>query len=121
VDQSILQRIEKLGLADDPEFLVPFINEYIRVVPAYIDAIRSSYQLMELNTLHRSAHSLRGACANVGAVSLAETSRLIEEAADSGNMEGVLESIQRLPKEYAIIQEQFHRYLSYLNAQLEKP
>lgn len=50
-------------------------------LPQEIDALHRAIAANDLAAINRKAHSIKGSCANLGAVALAHQARLIEKAA----------------------------------------
>jgi len=77
------------------------IEAYLSDTRTRIDDVRAaviakdSYQLREL------AHSLKGSCINIGAVSLAQWCQKAENMAKEGELEGVSDVVDEIQRQFA--------------------
>ena len=92
VDRAILaELLENVG--DDEAFVAEVVDAYLADAPLQVAAMRASLGAGDLATLGRHAHTLKGNSRGVGAVELAEVSRVLEEQARNGDPAGAAERI----------------------------
>jgi HPt (histidine-containing phosphotransfer) domain-containing protein len=90
-------RLDSLVEETDLEFVLDLIKLYVTEGEAVIAEILRSASSGEWKALERSAHSLKGASANVGAVELVRACQEAELSARSGGVQaGDIERIGRL-------------------------
>jgi signal transduction histidine kinase/DNA-binding response OmpR family regulator/HPt (histidine-containing phosphotransfer) domain-containing protein len=87
-------RLEELRSYDTPDGAVVrgMIKSFLDDVPSKLDSLRSSAAEHEAPRLRASAHALKGAAMNVGAIGVADCAKRIEEAAK----ENAFDDIDRL-------------------------
>ena len=96
VDRAILaELLENVG--DDEAFVAEVVDAYLADAPLQVAAMREALAAGDLATLGRHAHTLKGNSRGVGAVALAETTRLLEEQARNGDPAGAAERDRRAP------------------------
>jgi CheY-like chemotaxis protein/HPt (histidine-containing phosphotransfer) domain-containing protein len=61
------------------EIIGDLINTYLNHTPTLFAAMRQAFAQNDLNTIYRSAHTLKSSSANLGAMALSELSRQLEE------------------------------------------
>jgi len=64
----------------DDEFL-QITQLFAEQLPEEMDALQQAIEANDLTAINRKAHSIKGSCANLGAVALAHQAMLIEKAA----------------------------------------
>jgi HPt (histidine-containing phosphotransfer) domain-containing protein len=78
---------EELRSILDTEFPT-LINTYVQDSAARVDDLRTAFAAGNADAVRKSAHSLKGASANLGLVYLAELCREMEEAAREDRLAG---------------------------------
>lgn len=78
---------EELRSILDTEFPT-LINTYVQDSAARVEDLRAAFAAGNADAVRKSAHSLKGASANLGLVYLAELCRELEEAAREGGLAG---------------------------------
>lgn len=97
LDASILEELRALA---GPEALRETIALFVSGAGKNLAALRE--QLDDAKALSRTAHSLRGSCAVIGARRMAELAAQLEELARAGGLEGVAELLEELESEYGL-------------------
>lgn len=72
-------------LLNDPELVKMVLHAFMEDLPRQIEHLKEVCARSETDAIERQAHSIKGACANVGALSTRELARNIEKAARSAN------------------------------------
>ncbi len=80
-DPSVLEKLAALG---GEEFVLKTIERFLRSVPEKLEGLIEATQAPDLPKLHLLAHSLKGSCGLVGALSLARAADELEQAAAKG-------------------------------------
>lgn len=96
LEQAVLERIRQLGLGTEPGFVLDLINSYAPLFQRLHASILDSFERSDRDTLHYAAHSLKGACLNVGAVDLAAVARAIEEHSEKADFATIVPFLSNL-------------------------
>ncbi len=89
--RALLDRTE-----GDVELLADIIPLFKQDSVRQLAAIRAAVENKDADALHLAAHSMKGTCANLGAVQAAATALELERAAAAGNFSRTQESLQLL-------------------------
>ncbi len=91
--ESIDQILNLGGVA----LLGKMIDAFVRSSPEKVTAAVESMPRGDLETVNRSAHSLKSSAANFGAMQLVELVSELEDVARNGNVERSAELVRSLP------------------------
>ncbi|HEU0245053.1 MAG TPA: Hpt domain-containing protein [Candidatus Limnocylindrales bacterium] len=72
-------------VGDDPEFVGEVVDAYLADAPDQVTGMTEALAAGDVVTLGRHAHTLKGNSRNVGATTLAEIARSLEESARAGD------------------------------------
>jgi len=97
LDASILEELRAMA---GPEALRETIALFVSGVDKNLAALRE--QQADYKALARTAHSLRGSCAVIGARRMAELGEQLEELARACAGEGIAELILEIESEYGL-------------------
>ena len=75
-------------VGDDADFVGDIVDTYLEDAPAQVAGMEEALSAGDLPTLGRHAHTLKGNSLNVGATTLAEIARGLEEQARAGDGAG---------------------------------
>jgi HPt (histidine-containing phosphotransfer) domain-containing protein len=84
LDRDTLDGLKELGGDDDPELFFELIDLFLADAPQRIEEIRRGLEQADIKLLERAAHTLKSSSANVGALSLSQLCRRMEEQARTG-------------------------------------
>jgi HPt (histidine-containing phosphotransfer) domain-containing protein len=96
-----------------PEAIVELLDAFLQEIPSHLDEIRCASAAGELPALHRGAHSLKGAAAQLGAATTADLCRAIEL---ESNWEEIRPVLQRIGVELSRLSRQVAEYRKVLAA-----
>ncbi|MCX6134712.1 MAG: Hpt domain-containing protein [Ignavibacteriales bacterium] len=96
LEQAVLERIRQLGLGTEPGFILDLIDSYAPLFQRLHASILDSLERRDRDTLHYAAHSLKGACLNVGAADLAAVARAIEEHSQKADFATIAQFLNNL-------------------------
>ena len=99
MDALDIEAITTLREIMDDEF-DDLIDIYIRDADERVLAIRALYESHDAASLRMTTHSFKGASSNVCALGLAKIAQSIENAAHSGQLDGLDASIELLETTY---------------------
>ena len=103
--------LERLG--GDRELYVELVEVFRNECPGVAAEIRRAIDERDLRVLQRSAHTLRGASSNLGAVAVSEAALELERRAATKDVEGSSE-------QFEILQKEIERLFSELEVLREK-
>ena len=93
----------------DEEFLVEILQEFLRQVPAQIEALQTALQQGDKETLRGQAHTLKGAAANLSLNGVTAAARRLEEMGRDGNLSKGKQSLSELGKEIGRLEAHISR------------
>ncbi len=93
----------------DAEFIDEILGDYLVEMAQYLSELHELYKAEDLQPLLRSAHTIKGASANVGAVRVRETAAKIESQAKKGSIVGGESLIELLNQEFSRVKELVER------------
>jgi len=103
LDAKTLQALRKMAGPKATEVVPQIINNYLEEAPQLLQAIRAAAVASDAVALRETAHSLRGASANLGAVSLCQLCQALEATANAGSMIGALTKVSQVETEYETV------------------
>ena len=101
LDVPMLADLRALQVEGQPDLIGELLDLLLTVAPPLLEKIRLAGAQGDHETLYRSAHSLKGSSASVGAVALAAGLKEIEQMGRGNQLEGVTEKIAQVETEYA--------------------
>ena len=99
LENAILNRVKQLGLESDPAFMLELIDSYEPLFQKQLRNIQEALSKKDPVKLHYAAHTLKGACLNIGAAGLAGWCKDIEELAERKNINAIQARIGTLDEE----------------------
>lgn len=100
IDPKKIEELKELVDEDDPDFLIELLEDYMDNSEENLKAIRYAIQAKDTVTVVRTAHSLKGASSNIGAVNMTELSGQLEHLGRGKTLEGAVELIDQLEGEF---------------------
>ena len=104
LDRKSLDKIKSLG-PNGPKMLSAVISIYLNDSPILIERLGESLNAGDADGVAQAAHALKSASANLGAMSLAEMCRQVEDIARSNSVQGCDSLISRIRLEYGKARE----------------
>ncbi len=111
IDPQKIEELKELVDEDDPGFLIELIEDYMDNSEENLKAIRYAIQAKDTVTVVRTAHTLKGASSNIGAVNMTELSKQLEHLGREEILEGALELIDRLDVEFVEVKSELEKEL----------
>lgn len=100
IDPKKIEELKELVDEDDPDFLIEMLEDYMDNSEENLKAIRYAIQAKDTVTVVRTAHTLKGASSNIGAVNMTELSDQLEHLGRGKTLEGAVELIDQLEGEF---------------------
>ncbi len=104
LDPQVLDSLRQLAGAKASTLINTIIGQYFEDSPEKLQAIATAAAEKDADALRKAAHSLRSSSANLGAITVAELCKTVENIARTGTTEGTSEAIAQLPTEYAKVE-----------------
>jgi HPt (histidine-containing phosphotransfer) domain-containing protein len=86
----------------DEELLRSVVNGFASALPQYLAAIRDTLAQQDREALRRSAHTLKGSAANVGAAALSDVAHQVEQAGQAGDFAAARSRLAKLEHQAAL-------------------
>jgi HPt (histidine-containing phosphotransfer) domain-containing protein len=97
---------------DDQELLVEVLSLFRQSAPDIIDGIRSATHSQDADALHRGAHQLRGALANLGAKAASAAAERLERIGSRREMATAPKAFASLEREMEKLETELEKLLS---------
>jgi len=104
LDRSVLMS----SLGDDLEIIEEILELFRTITPEILESLEKAADEGDLETVRKSAHSLKGSTGNIGAKAMQESIRNIEAACADKDKESVRERVNDSISEY-------HRLISEIS------
>jgi signal transduction histidine kinase/DNA-binding response OmpR family regulator/HPt (histidine-containing phosphotransfer) domain-containing protein len=101
LDAEVVANLRGLAEATDPSLLEQIFESFQSDGTERIAALRAAAGSGDAQALHKAAHTLKGAGANVGATRLAEIAHNLEAFGENGSVVGTAPLIEQLEEEFA--------------------
>ena len=88
----------------DKEFLMEVLEGFLENVRAQIPTIHKAISDGDAEVVRREAHSIKGGAANLTADVLSKIAFELENIGKSGHLEGSIEVLERLEKEFYLLE-----------------
>jgi CheY-like chemotaxis protein/HPt (histidine-containing phosphotransfer) domain-containing protein len=96
LDVEVLSRLEGLGKVAGVDLIEQLATLFLAEADAHVTAMRHGLDASDAAAVARSAHTLRGASANIGATHLAIVCAQLEAACDTGDSLNSMSRLERL-------------------------
>ncbi len=117
LDKNIIQNLKDLGGAEDPEFFLTVIDQFLEDLPRHCEGIKQAIEQQDGMALTKSAHTCKGSSRSIGATALAEISYTLEIM----GREASLTDAAEIFKEWLQEQERTRQALEQEKAQVTTP
>jgi|GEM_PF-1633093 len=104
LDPRVLNSLREFAGAKAQKVISQIIKQYLEDAPERLHAITTAATAQDTEALRKAAHSLRSSSANLGAITVAQLCKTVENIARSGTTEGTSEAIKQLQTEYARVE-----------------
>jgi len=105
IDPKALAEVRQMGGSADPDLVPRVIRLYLAESVKLLESIDKALDTDDVPTLQRAAHSLKSSSGMVGALTLAQLSREIEELARKAQVDRAKSYAEKLRGEYARVRE----------------
>jgi two-component system sensor histidine kinase/response regulator len=87
-------------LEGDKKLFSGIKNIFIKNVPSQMERLKDAFASNDISTIELLSHSIKGAAAMIGAMSLKEESAKVEQAATEGNLDAALACFEGMEREF---------------------
>jgi len=101
IDPEAIKALRELNPGDNDVFLKEIVGIYVEDTPRRLQELRSSLASGDIPLFTRTAHTIKGSSANVGAVALSAVAERLESMARKDGLGGVAALIASCEAEYA--------------------
>jgi len=109
IDPQKIEELKELVDEDDPDFLIELLEDYMGNSEKNLKAIRYAIQAKDTVTVVRTAHTLKGASSNIGAVNMTDLSEQLEHLGRDNTLEGAVELIEQLEGEFVEVKSELKK------------
>lgn len=100
LDLKVLQSLRRMAGARNTEVLAQIIDNYFEEAPQLLQAMHKAANAGDAGALQQAAHTLRGASANLGAVTLSQLCKHLEAKGAAGTTAGALADLVQVEAAY---------------------
>lgn len=97
---EVLARLRALEEATEPSLVSQIFTSFLKDGAERIGVLRSSLEANDAELLRKTAHALRGASGNVGAMHMADIAQQLEALGKSSSMSGAVALIEQIEAEF---------------------
>jgi HPt (histidine-containing phosphotransfer) domain-containing protein len=105
LDADVIQTLLELASDDDPDFFSDLIDQFLDDTQTSLATMRAAIAAHDATTMEQRAHSLKASSANVGALTMSELCRVLQEMGRADTTEGAEHYFAQLTHEFARVQE----------------
>jgi two-component system, sensor histidine kinase and response regulator len=105
LERGHLEHLDGLQDEEDPDFMAELIGLFLEETPVRLQEIETSWSRRDLAAVRSIAHTLKGACASLGARELQDLAARLEDRARREVKSEVPDLVQSLPMAFARLQE----------------
>ncbi|MGD9911645.1 Hpt domain-containing protein, partial [Methanothrix sp.] len=109
LDPSALSKLRELQEAGEPDVVAELGEIFLSNAPSRIASMHEALKRNDPDTLHRAAHSMKSASANIGALRLSRICAEIEELVREARLDGVDEMLSALDEEFERVRRELNR------------
>ncbi len=103
-DPEAIERLRTLARETDPSLFGEILSTFREDVASYLTTLRQALFEQDSKTLEYTAHAMKGASMNTGAMALAGLSAKVEDAAEAGGLSLVPSLLVEMEQEIKRVQ-----------------
>jgi len=107
LDAQMLDSLRALQPEGGPDVIIELFEMFQSVAPPLLEKIRVAAAQGDSDALSKSAHSLKGNSASLGATILAAQLKELEQMGRMKNLHGVADKVARVEREYTRARDAF--------------
>ena len=79
LDPAVIESLRQLTIPGEPDVLIEVLTLFRQDAPRRVERLRNALAVGNIEEMRRAAHSLKGSAGNIGARSMVDICRQIEE------------------------------------------
>ena len=111
LDLNIIQNLKDLGGDNDNSFFKELIELYFDQAPGLLDDIKNAANSKNPLKMSQSAHALKGASLNIGAIKFSEVCKTLEFKGKNNNLENIDALLTELDESFVITSEELRKLI----------
>ena len=112
IDPNVIARLRGLADATDPSLLTRIFHLFLSDTPERITTLREAAATGDTAGLSKAAHSLRGACASIGVMGMAEICKTLESLGHGKYVDGAMALVEKLETEFNQVKVEIEREIA---------
>jgi HPt (histidine-containing phosphotransfer) domain-containing protein len=100
LDPRVIEILRQLTPPGEADVLAEVLQLFTEEVPKRIRALQAALEAGDVAQVGRAAHSLKGSSGNIGAGSMLEVCRKLDDAAKAGDLAAITPLVATLTEEY---------------------
>ncbi len=109
VDQSVLEGLRELQEEGEPDILEELVEMFLKDASSQLETLKEATEKGDAQIIEHIAHTLKGSCANMGAVRMEALCSELEDIGRSGNLVAAPARISRLEEEFGRVRVAFEK------------
>ena len=103
IDPDVIATLKELGGIDDPNLYVEVIDLFLQDAGPHVENLRKALESADVKLLERTAHTLKSASANVGAVGFSKLCFEIEQRGRAARIDGLDALVELATRQFAAV------------------
>ena len=112
LDDAALERLRELNQEGQPDLVREVLTAFLADAPRRLAAVDDGISQEDRAAVHRAAHALKGAASTIGATTLKQLCRDVEEAAGAAALDRARDIAGQLRREAARVHLEINRILA---------
>lgn len=109
LDPAVLDVLRSLTPPGEPDVLSEVLQLFLAEVPPRLDRMRNAWAAGDIETVHRTAHSLKGSAGNIGANALLAACKELDDRSRAGETASVGQLVDAVVAEYGRVEAEIAR------------
>ena len=112
LDPKVIDSLRQLTPPGEPDVLNEVLTIFLQEVPTRVERLRTFLAAGNIVEVQRAAHSLKGSAGNIGARSLYDICRQLDDKARSGDLLALAPLVGALASEFDKVKAEIHRLMN---------
>jgi len=100
LEQTILNRLQEVGGATDPQFLNRVIHRFLESMPTRLSVLEQAMHGEDMATMQKTAHTIKSSCGTIGAPGMVNVCTAFELLGNDGDVKKLSLFVDELKSEY---------------------
>ncbi len=112
LDHEVVSTLRAMGDADDPTFFRDVIEAFFTDTNTLITTLQQAVASEEMETVERTAHTLKGSSTNVGAIGMAALCRELQRVGSAADLAETMQCLTKLENEFGRVRRELAEYIT---------